>query len=314
MAIQKAVKQAAAEVNFGDISMYVAGAAIAEGNYALEFLVMNEQETENYKPKVPRIGVQVTAHSISDPKEVKSKFLSMGSKAHETFAPNPETGKGLVLKAGVQGGGTIPSSCNWALFLKSMYDCGLPQGIFTNDVSVLDGVHVHLANVPESEERRGFKNKKAATSEVEEEPKFDGPRTTLSVTEILEGGAPWEGGGGIPDADATPAPAPKTVGKVAPKPIAGKPAAKAPVAAAAVVGDEEIMASAINGVTAVIEKNPNGVGKIILRTGTFKAVSAADGDEMAQAVIDTFFGSDDALNTVIEQLGYKVEGIKVVPA
>lgn len=313
MAVKAAVA-ATAEVNFGDMAMYTMGSSVPEGNYALEFLVQNEPDSDYNKNRQKRIGVLVTAHSISDPADIKAKFLSMGSKTHEVFAPNPDTGKGLVLRAGVQGGGTIPSSCNWGLFLKSMYDSGLPQGIFTNDLSVLDGVHAHLANIPESEERKGFKPRKAATSEVEEEPKFEGSGTTLAVTEILEGGAPWEGGGGIPEAAATKPvavtvkAAAKPNGKVAP----AKPAAKT-AAPATVPSDDDVMEAAINGVTAVLEKNPNGVGKMILKMGTFKSVTATVGDEIAQAV-QSLINNDENLGMVIEQLGYKLEGQKIVPA
>lgn len=313
MATQKA-KTVSAEVNFGDMSMYTAGVMIAEGNYACTFTVQMEPETDNYKPKVPRIGVMLEAHSLTDPAEVRTKFLAWGKKAHEIFAPNPDTGKGVVLRAGVQGGGTIPSQSNWGVFLKSLYDSGLPIGIFTNDLSTIDGIHVHLANIPESDERKGMKNKKALTSEVEEEPKFDGPSTTLAVTEILEGGAPWEGGGGIPEVAAKPNGKPSGTNGKAGAVVTKTPIkAKAAPTAAAEVSEEDIMAAAINGVTAVLEKNPNGVGKMILKMGTFKAVTASDGDALAQAV-QSFISDDAALGSVVEQLGYMVEGLKIVPA
>jgi hypothetical protein len=102
-----------------------------------------------------------------------------------------------------------------------MYDCGLPEGIFTNDLSVLDGIHVHTQNILEPEDRKGFGSQ---TGEVAEERRSG---LVPVVTEIKEDGKPWEGTGGIPEAAATPAPVkagPKAVVKPA---VAAKPVVKA---------------------------------------------------------------------------------------
>lgn len=309
-------KMANQEVNFGDLGFYVHGGGLPEGNYALEFQVQmyqaKKQSGETAGPS--RLGVMMTAYSLTNPAaEPRTQFYSMGSKAHESFAPNPDTGKGLVPVAGGSGASTLNMSTNWAFFLKSMYDCGLPQGVFTNDLTVLDGVHAHVHNVPEPEERKGFVQSK--TSEVESEPRKN--QTIAIVSEILENGSPWEGGGGIPEKEVTaaapkPAANMKAPAKTAPK-IAPKVAPKAPPAPpSGEMSEEELMDAAVQGVTSVLEKNPDGCGKLVLRTGTFKAIQASAGDDAAQAVLDTFFGSDEALNSVLSQLGYTVSGAKIV--
>jgi len=318
MAIQRRTAPAPAAVegvNFGSMEMYVQGGGMPEGDYALEFSVlMFQATTQAGVPRGPaRLGVQVTAHSLTGSDEKpREQFYSMGRNADKSFAPDPDTGKGLVPIPGAPAG-TLPNSTNWALFLKSLYDSGLPQGVFTNDLSVLDGVWVHIANVPEPEDRKSFAPK---TGEAATEERM-GSGMVAVVTEIKDDGKPWEGSGGVPEA-GTPAPAAKVTKvagkitpKVAPKPLAKKAAAPAPVEEAADEG--AIESAAINGATAVLEASPDGVTKLLMRTGTFKHVSTAEGADMAQAVIETYFGSDEALNAVLGQLGYKVSGQKVVP-
>lgn len=299
-------------VNFGSLDFYSGGFQLPEGDYALEFeVVMNQATDKNGTPKGPmRLGVMLTAHSLTTIGPPQQQFISMGSKAHESFAPNPDTGKGLVAVPG-GAGSTANNKTNWYFFLKSMYDTGLPEGTLTNDFTVIDGVWVHTQNVPEPEDRKGFGS--AQTGEVEQERR-NGLMTV--VGQILDGGKPWEGGGGIP-VEGAPAVAPKAGPKAVARPAARpavRAAAPAPVVEeAAPAGDEDVLTAAVNGATAVLEKSPNGCTKLLMRTGTFKAVQTAAGDDMAQAVIETFFGSDAALNTVLNTLGYAVVGASVKP-
>lgn len=318
-------------VNFGDLAFYVGGFTLPEGEYALGFDVRMHAYTKQDGTKgVERLGVMVAAYPLEGG-EPSEQFYSMGSKAHLSFAPNPDTGKGVVP---IPGGPatSMPPSSNWGVLLKSLYDCRLPVGVFTNDLTVLDGLWAHTRNVPEPEERKGFAS---ATGEAEQ-PQRSG--IISIVGEILEGGKPWEGGGGFPEEAAAPA-APKpradaAAGKkpalVPPKPAAARtaparPAARtttrpAPAAAPEPEGEEadenQIMEAALAGVSSVLEKNGNeaGITKLLLRTGTFKAVTAAAGGDMAQAVMETFFGSDASLNAVLGQVGYVASGTQIKPA
>lgn len=308
---QNAAAPMASGVNFGSLDMYAAGGGLPEGDYIMADLTVQMFQAQNQAgvSRGPaRLGVMITFLPLNDPKEesAREQFYSMGGSADKSFAPNPETGKGIVPVPG-GAGTTLNNSTNWAMLLKSLYDCGLPEGIFSNDVSVLEGTHVHITNVPEPEERKGFINK-AATGEAAPEQR---PNQTVSiVSEIKDDGKPWEGTGGIPA--ATPA-----KGKVAtaPKPaLVKRAAAPAPVPAAEAAGDEDIQVAAINGISAVLEKNPNGVSKLLFRTGTFNAVKTASGEDMASAVIENFFGNDDMLNALLGQVGYAVSGAMIKPA
>lgn len=303
MAIQRraAAQAAPSGVSFGDLGFYAGGFSLPEGDYALEFDVrMHANTKQDGTTGQQFLGVMMHCHPLTGG-EAHEKFLSMGGKSDQSFAPDPTTGKGLVAIPGGLGQ-NLSNKTNWALFLKSLYDCGLPQGIFTNDLTVLDGVHVHISNIPEPEERKSFASK---TGEVEDS-KPRGVNLIPIVTEIKEDGKPWEGSGGIPSAQPVKRGA-------ASKAVAPKRAVAPPPPQETEGDGEEVMTAAINGITEVLEKNPNGTSKLMVRTGTFKAVSAAAGAEMAQAVSDQFFGSDEALNSLLGQLGYVVAGMQVKP-
>lgn len=320
-------------VSFGNLSMYVAGGGLPEGDYALVFFVqMFQAQDKNGVSKGPqRLGVMVDAYSLTDPAaEVRKQFYSMGSSADKSFAPSAD-GKGLVP---VPGGpsSTFPNSTNWAMLLNSMYDCGLPEGTFDNDLTVLDGVWVHITNVPEPEERKGFGGR---TGEAAEERK---PGNVAIVSEIKEDGKPWEGTGGIPEAPAAPAaaapkapvrgvarptaaaprPAPKAAAPAArPAPVAARRPAPAPAPApveeaAAELTEDDIATAAANAVAAVLEMpaNANGMTKVSLRVATFKAARGAKGEfeDLANAVLETYFSSDENLNLVLGPMGYVSKG------
>lgn len=308
-------------VSFGDLGMYVAGGGLPEGDYIIkDASVLMHQAPPNQttgKTSPARLGVMLTLipfHATDkgvEYTEEKTQFYSMGTKAHESFAPNPETGKGVIA---VPGGpaSNFNNSTNWAIFLKSLRDSGMPVGTFTDDSSVLEGMWVHMANVPEPAERAGFQ---AKTGEAAEERKAG---TIAVVTEIKDDGKPWEGSGGVPDTEATPAQTKASAKTPAGPRVVAKPAAKvaskmAPASQAA-SGDEETLAAASSAVASVLEKNSKGCAKLILRTGTFKAVNEASGPDMAQAVINTYFSDDASLNGLLGEMGFALKGTQVVPA
>lgn len=298
------------EVSFGSLDMYVAGGGLPEGDYIWkDCTVLNYQAPANQttgKQSPARLGVMITLVPLGGGDE-KTQFYSMGSKAHESFQPNPETGKGVVA---VPGGPAhnFNSSTNWAILLKSLRDSGLPEGIFVNDISVLEGMHVHMANIPEPAERAGFQSK---TGEAAEERKAG---TIAVVTEIKDDGKPWEGTGGVPEETKAAA---KPNGKVAPKaaaPVAKVAPKAAPAAAPEPEVDTDVETAAISAISTVLEKFPKGCKKLVLRTSTFKAVNESEGAEMAQAVTNTYFVDDATLNGILGQLGFAVKGLDVIAA
>ena len=296
--------------NLGDLSGYSSGGVLAEGDYCLkDFTVQMFQGTkaDGSPAGASRLGVMITLVPLAGGEE-HTQFYSFGSKAHESWQPNPETGKGLIQVPG--GPGTPPNaSTNWAVLLKSMYDSGLPQGVLSDDFSVLDGMWVHMANVPEPQERKSFVSK---TGEAAVEDKA---RTIAVVTEIKDDGKPWEGTGGVPEVAAPAKPGPKVVKPVS-GPVSGavQKATTTRTAPASTGPSEDVESAALTGVGEVLADKPKGCTKLILRTGTFKAVSTAHDQKMASAVIDAYFGSDEALNSLISQHGFAVKGPMVVPA
>lgn len=317
MAIRKPAPAPTVGVAFGALSFYAGGSRmLPRGLYAMEHDIHMFTPTKadgTPSGKASFLAVQLTAHPIDEEGnstgEAIVQQLSMGSKASLSFAPHPETGKGLVL---VPGGpsSTLPTNTNWQLYLKSLYDAGLPEEVLSDDFSVIDGIWVRTDNVPEPEERKGY-GTAAATGEASQEQN-QGPKLVPTVIEILENGKPWEGTGGIPDAEApkaAPAPAKKTA------PAKPAPAAKkvAPAPAPAPEADEDEQTAASNAITSVLEKNPNGCTKIALRTGTFKALQASHDAETTKAIMDSVFANDDSLNAVLADLGYQVAGIQVKP-
>src|SRR5438128_2334708 len=285
-------------VDFGSMGSYSGGFTLPEGDYSIEFEVAMERLNDKQQGRSPRLGVYLHATPLTGG-DVFDQFLSMGGKAALSFAPDPNTGKGLVSIPGGAGGG-LNNSTNWYMFLKSLYDCGLPEGVFTNDFTVLDGINVHTQNVPEPEERKGFAS---STGEVEMERK--GPRLIPVVTEIKDP-KPWEQTGG---AKVSPINRPKPSVPARP-PITSTPATTPATPAAEV---EDVEAMAIAAVTDVLVASPAGSTKLLLRTNTFKAASKKYGEEGAQQVLNTYFGSDETLGTLLGQLGYELAGQMVKP-
>ncbi len=281
--------------NFLDLGMYAAGGGLPEGDYVWTDLTIQMFAGFSQTSKGPsRLGCMITMKSLNDQSaEERQQFYSFGSSADKSFAPNPETGKSIVAVPGGPGS-TLNNSTNWALLLKSLYDSGLPVGIGTNDVSVFEGLHVHMMNIPEPAERAGFQSK---TGEAAEERK---PGTVAIVSEIKDDGKPWEGTGGLAAKPAAKAKAAKTVAKPAPEPEAES-------------ADEDVEAAAMSAISTVIGKTPTGMPKLLLRTGTFTAVKNSSGPDMAQAVTDTYFATDDALNTLVGQVGYQLKNGQILP-
>lgn len=304
---------ALAAVNFGDMSIYASGAFVPDGDYIMTFNVMQHQaKDKNNAPKGPiRLGVMVDFMPMDTPtpEMVVQQFYSFGSKAIESFAPNADTGKGVVPIPGAKGG-SLSDKSNWMLLLKSMYDSGLPSGIFINDVSVLDGVWVHVTNVDEPAERATYGT---GTAEVQQDRRIN---KIAIVTEIKEGGAPWEGGGGT----ETPEPAKpvivKPIAKVTPKVTPKATPAPAPPVEVPADEDGALKEAASNGVTAVLSEKPNGMPRLALRTATFNAVKKASDEATASAVISAFFepAMEGNLLMLIGELGYTLKGPQVVPA
>ncbi len=310
-------KPAAVEgVNFGDLEsgLYSHGGNfdLAEGDYVfenLELMLFTGFNTE--KPTDPRLGVMITIKNLEDPDSPVlttagephegRMFYSMGSKASLAFAPD-ETGKGLRAVPG--GNGKIPDSTNWVMLVKSLADAGLPKGILTNDISVLEGTHVHMMNVPEPAERKGFK---AKTGDAQtEERNFT--RNVAIVSEIKDDGKPWEGTGGVPDSK------PKGKGPVkVPAKTAAKPAPKEEAEEEAELTDDTVRAIALGGLAECLESvGKVGAPKSSLKLNAAKKIKASAGEEAMSAAAG-LFETDKGLQSLLDELGFTISGAMVKP-
>jgi hypothetical protein len=330
--------------NFGDRNNYSLGGGLPEGFWAIWFDFRNFQGQKKDGTMArggPRLGVMGTCVNLSDPTAAPlENFWSMGTDANKSFAPDPDT-EGKKLKPIPGGPGmSLTDMTNWKMFLDNLYDCGLPEGTLSDDLSVLDGIWLHIQHIPEPETRKTFQSK---TSEYQDETQ--GPRKIPVPTEIMEGGRPWEGGGGMPSepiifgavpppplataAKAIPpkTPAPKTAtkpaiaaAKTASKPGPPKPEHKT-VAQPAIKGNShiavdigDISTAAADAVSMVLGANPSGMKHLKFRVEAVKASQQKYGDEMASAIVDTYFSKLDDLNTLLEQYGYASNGTDITLA
>lgn len=309
---RKVAAPASSGVDFGSLAspIYTGGFVLPEGRYALFFDVILQQPREGSTFNKVRLGVDISAVPLDKPDaEPFKQFLSMGSKAHESFAPS-EDGKGLTPIVG--GPGNLTTKSNWNLFRDSMYNAGLPVGVFTDSLTTLDGIWVQTGLMAEPEERKGYAA--SNTGEAQQEQRSGNNKIPV-VVEILDGGKPWEGTGGMPDAPAAPAKK-AAAPKAAPAAVRTAPKAAPAAAPAGDAGDEEaVKMAAVNAIGGVLSdaKYAATCPRLILKTGVFKAVTETDGKEMAQAVTNAFFTDDDSLTALLGEIGYTLVGNAVKP-
>lgn len=329
-------------VGFGGDDFYSGGGGIPEGNWILYFdTVIHQYTNQSGAPSGPPfLAVRAAAYPLEAPdSEPTLGYYSMGTKAGLSFAPNADDeGKSLLAIPGGPASGMSDQS-NWNIFRRSMLDCGLPKGVFTNDLRAIDGVWVHIVHVPEPESR---KDMPANTGDTQEQVRT--PRKISVVGEIFDEGKPWEGTGGMPEAaPAAPTPPAKVTrmparpgapaaspARVGPPvaPTAKGPATRAPgraparpAAAAppppngeATSEDGGLLNAAQLAATSVIETMPNGIPKLVLKSGVFKEAGKVHGNEVATQILDTYWASDEALEGLLSTLGYTLNGPRVEPA
>lgn len=313
-----------------DVTQYAAGKTIPEGDYAVEFLVQEHQsiraETGLAVGK-PRLIVMLVAYPLKggDPYE---QPVSFGTKAILSWVPTPN-GKGIMKRAG--GPGLPPTNkSNWMYFLDSMVQSGMPaDALRGNDLSAIDGTWMHIQPVPEPEERKSFR-KTAATGEAAEEDEPRGSGLMPACTGFIDGGKPWEGGGGFQfvqqPAPAAPPTAPAR--RVAPAaPTAAAPTRPAPVAArrppvaaapppppAAEETDEggmslEDAALECIGDVLTVPAHAKGIKIMAARMAVHQAATKKFGDQTATDIVNGFFsGSDANLLNLLGTIDYTISG------
>lgn len=285
-------------------AVYSGRFVLPEGQYALFFETTLQQPKEGSAFTKERLGVKVLAYPLDKPgAEPMEQFYSMGSKAHLSFLPSDDA-KGLQPVVG--GPGTITNKSNWFVFFRELYNAGLPEDLATNDLSILDGIWVQTGQIPEPEERSSFQSD---TAEVQTQTNRT-PGKIAVVTEILDGGKPWEGGGGMPEAKGKKA-APATKAKVAPKAAVVEDEEEAEETTEE--GDDAVRDAAINAVAEILGESPKGVPKLILKTKAARVIQEKNDKATSEAAIKKFFANDAALADFLGQLDYVISGTQVKP-
>lgn len=317
-------------VNFGGAGFFTGGMGLPEGNYAATFSTQVFQPTkaDGTASRTPAfLAVMGTFYPI-DPAtgelrgEIEEHPFNCGPNALESFVPSAD-GKGFDAIPNGKSQGMWNLSA-FGVFLDSLKACGLPPSYVSNDFSVLDGIWIHTQNIPEPDEKRAYGQRaraKTGAAAMSGQGADDQDRVRLNVicTEILEGGKPWEGTGGIPD--ESEAAAPKVASRIAPRAAApvARPASRiaprVPPPAAAPqseeMSEEDINNAAINAASESLGKNPNGMTTAALKVAIFQFCAKEYGDDVAQAVQNTWVQPMDAFKALLQQNGYVVSGVSV---
>lgn len=310
MALQQQKKTVAPPpgLDFFSPDFYSGGAALPEGNYiwmdANFHMRQATDRTTGVNKGEARLTCTIKVVPLEDPtgKEIEVHY-SLGTKAHLSFQPDPNTGKSLVP---VPNGpaSTANNQTNWYLLVNSIINSlqGWPDDLPKNDLTVFDGSWIHMIPIDEPAERKSFvaQTGEAASDKIT-------PMRIPVVSQFLEGGRPWEGGGGIPEAPAVLKASPKaTVRAVAPVATKAAPEPEAEV-------DDSVKTIAISTAAGIMAKNPTGLSKLKLRTETFKAVKASTkDDDMAQAVIAQYFEDADGFSNLLDEILHQLQGTNVV--
>ncbi len=301
-------KKPVAGVPFLDMSTYAEGGQsfdIPEGNYAIQYRVVNAKYTDGTTP----IGTEITAFPLGGGDPVV-KFITYGKGMEESWMPS---GDGMSVLETEQEEDFVrkpfSKKGNWAVHLKSLYDAVPDIPNLSDSFEPIDGIWATIQNIPEPEERSTFGQSTA--EETEKRKKF--PNKIPVITAILDGGKPWEGGGGF-DFEAKPT---KTVAKK-PAPPAVKPKAKPtpePEEEAEEEQDENEASDATtvadSAVAAFLAKNKAGSSSAMLQTSVFSAVKKEHGAEMAQAVMGILKG--DSYEALLGGHSFELKGVMVKP-
>jgi len=295
-------------ISFLRLEDYSQGGGLPDGDYLwsnLQFVMFQPTKKDGTVVGPARLSVQIVMEppaGATTTEEQRVQNYSMGSNAHLTYQPDPTSGgKKLAL---VPGGPASPlyESTNWHYLLKSIYDTTtVPEDLPMDDLSVFEGIVAHMTSIPEPEERRNFR-----TSLAELDPNAGKRVNRIAVVAEIKS-APWIEG--VPAKAPTPelaTPAPPAKASLPSRKTGVLPASPAPAAPTQAVngGDVDILGK----IASVLESNPNGVGKTALRMAVFKDVR---GLANGQALMDQYFSSDETLNALLNQWGYKLAGANV---
>lgn len=281
--------------SLGKLSALAVGGGVPNGEYQCTFaIIMHKGE----KSPVARPGLQVTFKPMKGGEPVQW-FYGFGTGMEKIWAPNAE-GTGIVPLPGVENIEAPKAGSNYGVFLKEAYNAGLPENFYNDDVSVLNPSNVYVKNIPEPEERKTFKKTANSAEGAGAQPEEDRARTIAVITAFLDGGKPWEG----------------TVSEItskAPVKPNGK-AGKATVAVTVAADEEHDPEAALNAALEhVFTAKPEGCSKVQMNTSIFEFLQKNYSDEVAQMIQTDILSVPAELAAVLDGVGMKVAGFKVVP-
>lgn len=310
-------KKTSTYFDFGSLENYSAtGGGLPPSKYAMffEFVMRTPQDKQGNAKGATHLSAKALCYDLVKPgDEPREQFWGMGKKAHESWLPDPEDPKRLVAVEGGPGGG-LDNRTNWYIFLKSMYDAGLPNGTLADEVgptiAALDGVWVLTGEVPEPAERQGMSSG-AASGEVAGAPRQLGKIAV--VVDFVDEGKPWEGGGGMPKVGKAAA-AKATTGK----PVAKKKADPEPEEEAEPETETDgidLASVAESALSEVLGKNENGMSRLKLKIESLKVANKKFGEEAGTNFVDAYFPANDPkfklLSGVLGELDFQLVGSDV---
>lgn len=297
-------------VPFLRLETYSTGGGIPDGDYLwvdLSVLMHTPTKKDGTVVGAPRLAVRVTMdppNGAQTVEERREQTYSMGTKAHLTYQPDPETAKRIIPIPGAPAA-SIYEGSNFNLLLKSLYDSGMPQDYAMDDLRSLEGILVHITSIDEPVERAGFRTQNQ--TEVQDAPKK--PSKIPVVSQVIK--APWLGN----MAAAAPVPLTKPAVPHAVTPISNVAASVVPVngtpapAAGQPILDEE--SAAVQAIMEILDASPgNKTSKLNLQTGAFRILKSHPGK---QSIMNTYFANNDNLAALLSQLGYGINAGAIAP-
>jgi len=238
----------------------------------------------------PSVALKIAM--LDEEGRVHDQYYSAGDPAK--LQPSAD-GKAIQGVEGAAPGG-LTSSTNAVAFLSALVNAGFPEDQITNDVSVFDGMVVHVNQVAQPK-RAGLKNQKEG-------------QTYLLVTRIVRmpgEAAPPKAAKGAPVTRPTAVTGPRPVNSVAtPAAVATQPAAAAPTAVAVEVSGD-LVAKARATVMEILAAKGGTVPKQRLPTEAFRVL----GNDPDRNSIVTLVFQDAFLAQAVAEGAFAYDGTNV---
>jgi len=294
--------------NLMDTSIFVSGGGVPDGDYCIfaEYAIHTPTDKATGAPKGdPKLGVMVTYYAINDlAAEPRKQHYSVGRNAHKSFMPNAD-GSGIVPIPGAPPQPFYHDTA-WEVFINEAVNAGVPDKL--PGPKSLNGFWVHITQVNEPESWSKMPQT-GATAEVQGKPRE--PVKIAVISQILPGGNPLQGGGGLEALQKGAKPVSTVVTAKDIKAIVGATAAATLPADG--VNLEDLAAAVEEAATAALEKPENSKGmprgKFRQEVGDF--LDAQFGADVKDAAFTEVISNEAELNKILGKLGFVLQGLQV---